>query len=342
MSLAVWHYVDSSKPGGIESHLRNLLPALCDAGINAQLILHTDYGPHPLKDALEQAGVAWRCLDGRFGTLFRALRRERPALLHTHGYKAGILGRLAGRVSGIPVVSTMHSGDLGSGPVRAYSLLDHYTSGLSHLIVVSAALRKRYPRARLIANGVAMPETRHAKPGHKIAFVGRLSEEKGPFEFVKLAERVPGENYVMFGDGPLRQEAAARAGGSVQFVGAVPDMAPHWADIGLLVMPSRFEGMPMAALEAMAHGIPVAAYAVGALPELLADNRGLLAPPGDLDALDAALRQFVGMSPEQRRIMGDQARAHVQAHYSAEACARATTAVYRDVLGARAERLCPA
>jgi glycosyltransferase involved in cell wall biosynthesis len=334
MKGAVWHYVDSSQPGGIETHLAALLPALRAMGVHTELMLHADYGPHPLRDALDAAGVPHRSLGG-FTALHRALRADRPAILHTHGYKAGLLGRLARLLGGPPVVSTMHSGGIAHGKVAVYEALDRATAPLAKLIAVSRPLAERHPAATFIPNGIALPPEPPA-PGEAIAFVGRLSEEKGPVAFARLAARFgpsrPDLRFVAFGDGPLRTEAEAAACGHVQFRGSVPDMEPHWVEVGLLVMPSRFEGLPMAALEAMARGIPVAAHAVGALPGLVAEGRGWCVPPGDGEAFAAAVAAWAGLDRGTRQALAARNRAHVAAAHAVADTARATADVYAAVL----------
>ena len=341
MTGPVLHYVDSSRPGGIESHLAGLLPALRAAGVDARLLLHADHGPHPLRDQLAAAGVPLATLSGGFRGLLARLRAERPAILHTHGYKAGLLGRAARLFGGPPVVSTMHSGDLGTGRVRLYNALDVATAPLARLIVVSPALQARFPGATLIANGVALPSD-PPPPGEAIGFVGRFAEEKGPALFADLARRFPESRFVAFGDGPLHAAVAAAAPPNLSLRGGVPSMAPHWSEIGLLVMPSRFEGLPMAALEAMARRIPVAAYAVGALPDLLGEGCGFLAPPRDLAALAGQVARWRTLDPAARQALGDRARHRIAADYGVDACARATMAVYADVLGGVERLSCPA
>ena len=189
----------------------------------------------------------------------------------------------------------------------------------------------RHPAATPIPNGVAVPET--AIPlGDAIGFAGRLSPEKGPLVFGEMAARFPDRRFLVFGDGPLRETLRAAAPPNLTLRGAVPSMAPHWREIGLLVMPSVFEGLPMAALEAMARGAPVAAFAVGALPELLGEGHGFLAPPGDGDALARNLNAWIHLGPAERGRLAERMRARVAARYSIAACAAATAAFYDRVL----------
>lgn len=314
-----WLLLDSRGLGGIETHVAELAEGLAEAGERPRVLFLRDHGPHPLRRRLGLSGIPWEALPGGFLPLFARLRAGRPALLHTHGYKANILGRLAARAAGVRVVSSFHAGERPAGAVALYDAADRWTSFLGGRIAVSAPIRDRLPfRATLVPNFVALPP---APPGDGeapccVAFVGRLSPEKGPDLFCALAERLPRLRFEAFGDGPMRAACEAGAAGRVLFHGAQPGMAAAWGGIGLLAVTSRAEGMPLAALEAMAHGVPVAAFAVGGLPDLITDGEdGFLAPPGDLAALAARIAAWAEMPRAARAAMGRRARAGLAARH---------------------------
>jgi glycosyltransferase involved in cell wall biosynthesis len=302
----VWQFIDSSGVGGAERHVATLAEGLLRHGQPARVILLQDHGKNAWLQQLAAASISYEHLDGRFSTLRAALKTQRPSLLHTHGYKAGILGRFAGRLTGIPVVSTFHSGERGPFPVGLYDMVDDWTSRLGERIAVSERIRQRLPSGtHVIPSYVATPDHPNAAAlPPVVGFVGRLSEEKGPDAFCALAARAAtdarfkGVTWQMWGDGPMRRDLEAKFAGVVNFHGVATDMAAVWPQIGLLAMPSRFEGVPLAALEAAAHGIPVLASRVGGLPTVVDEGRtGWLFPVGNLDVamqhLDAwqALRQ---------------------------------------------------
>ena len=325
--MRVLHYVDTSRPGGIETHLLHLLPALRAEGIGAELLLHRRYGPHPLVDALSAACVPVSDVGGSLRRLRQRLMETPGTVLHTHGYKAGILGRPLARALGVPVVSTMHSGAAGSGRVGLWSRIDSLSSRLARQVVVSPAQADAHPRAVFVPNGITLPAMPD-RTGASVAFVGRMSAEKGPVDFARLAARLPHLRFVAFGDGPLRPEAQAAAGGAVTFRGEVADMGPHWPEVGLLVMPSVFEGLPMAALEAMARGIPVAAYGVGGLPRLL-DGCGFVVPPGDADGLERAVADWAAEAAPQRADRRLRCRARVASDHDIRRAAQRLASLYR-------------
>ncbi|OYW35551.1 MAG: hypothetical protein B7Z45_06535, partial [Azorhizobium sp. 12-66-6] len=142
MAHEIWQLVDSRGIGGIERHVSVLTQALNAAGHPARVLLLADHGEHPFLAQLRAEQVPFAVLDGRFSTLLRRLRTERPRLLHTHGYKAGILGRLAARLAGVPCVSTFHAGERGRFPVSLYQAVDAATARLATRIAVSAPIAR--------------------------------------------------------------------------------------------------------------------------------------------------------------------------------------------------------
>ena len=101
--MKVWLLLDSSKPGGIESHVMQLASGLRSHGVAVSVVFLAHHGKHPMKDALDKEGIDQKVLGGGFYSLVKALHIAKPALVHTHGYKAGILARAAGLIVGIPV-----------------------------------------------------------------------------------------------------------------------------------------------------------------------------------------------------------------------------------------------
>jgi glycogen(starch) synthase len=182
---------------------------------------------------------------------------------------------------------------------------------------------------RVIPSGIDVPETvgEEDEPPH-VLYAGRLSAEKGVLELVEAAEGLP---LVVVGDGPLR----ARVPGARGFV-------PHDELLGLyeraavVAVPSHREGFGVVCAEAMAHGRPVVASAVGGLLDLVADGEtGILVRPGDVAALRRALDRLLG-DRELRRRMGEAGRARMRERFSWDRVTEATIDAYRDVLRERA------
>ena len=102
----IWLLLDSRGIGGIESHVAELAVGLLEAGDRPRVLFLADHGPHPLRQRLDREGVPWEALSGGLSGLLARCRTGRPRVLHTHGYKANILGRIAGTLTRTPLVAT--------------------------------------------------------------------------------------------------------------------------------------------------------------------------------------------------------------------------------------------
>lgn len=326
--MRVWLLIDARGIGGIETHVCHLARALSEHGMEAEVVLLCDHGQSPFVMRLVQERLPFRVLS-HWRRLLPLLLGDRVDLLHTHGYKAGILGRLLGALGGVPVVSTFHSGDDGRGRLAFYSRLDRWTAPLAKCIAVSGEIAaKLNGKAHLIPNFVPLPSERSSLMGRRIAFVGRLSEEKDPALFCQLAGLCPEGEFHLYGEGPLHSRLVRQYADRVQFHGFC-EMAAHWKEIDLLCITSTHEGLPLAALEAMAHGIPLCSFAVGGIPSLIDHRRnGWLIPPGDRLAMAAQLNYWLSLSAAERLQMGNRARHTVVAGYSVESRMSEILAVY--------------
>ncbi len=322
--MKIWQLLDSRSPGGIETHVLTLCAGLRSRGVDARVMFLADHGPHPLRSALSAERVPW-AIAGGAKRLARALWRSPPDLMHTHGYKAGILGRLIGRATTTPVVSSFHAGEPGEGRMRLYAAIDRLTAPLAVRIAVSPAIAASLSGpVELVPNFVRCPTLLPTRPERRpaIGFVGRLSHEKGPDLFFDLAARLHDRcDFIAFGDGPMRAELAEHPGAAhVTMRGFVPSMNGYWGQIDLMCLSSRHEGLPMAVLEAMAHGCPVAGFAVGAMRDVVEQGRtGHLARPGDLDGLAAAIRRWLDCSAPERLTMSENAIDAVRSRFGLEA-----------------------
>jgi glycosyltransferase involved in cell wall biosynthesis len=174
-----------------------------------------------------------------------------------------------------------------------------------------------------------------------VACVGRFHAEKGVAHLVgafhALLQAHPTARLLLAGDGPARRSLettveALRLGPFVQFLGTVASPWPLLAAADIFALPSLWEGMPNALLEAMAAGLPAVATAVGAVPEMAVDGReALLVPPGDTGALARALAELAA-APARRREMGALARQRVEGAYRVEAAVAQTERLYDELL----------
>lgn len=332
----IWLVIDSLKFGGIETHVRELASGLVKFGQPVRVVFLQRYAqPQFLTEALSALGLSWSFLSdlqtqqGLLSQLYSAVKKYRPVLLHAHGYKASLCTRVVKLLSGVAQFSTYHAGETPTGRVWLYDWLDRYSAFVSNqAICVSDAIAHKLPVNSLVMNNfIAQPKANDSN-AKQIAFIGRLSEEKAPDRFVKLAQHFSELPFHLYGDGPLREPLSQNAPSNLTFHGHVADMDEHWQDIALVVIPSRFEGLPMVSLEAMGRGIPVIAAKVGALPTLITHGANGWISDSDL-ALRECLEQWLCLPAQQRQLIGQRARQTVNQSYTDQAVIPQLLALYR-------------
>jgi glycosyltransferase involved in cell wall biosynthesis len=191
--------------------------------------------------------------------------------------------------------------------------------------LAAAALELGAGEVRVVPSGVEIPErvAEPSDPAH-VLFVGRLSEEKGVEELLEATAGLP---RVIVGDGPLRE----RVPDAVGFV-APSMLGAYYERAAAVVCPSRREGYGVVAREAMAHGRPVVASAVGGLVDAVQDGvTGVLVPPSDPASLRRALERLLA-DPELRRRLGAAGREIAGGTFSWDTATRSTIQAYRDAL----------
>jgi glycosyltransferase involved in cell wall biosynthesis len=266
--------------------------------------------------------------------LLAFLRAARPVarradLVHAHWLPSAAVGLLTGR----PVVAQVWGTDVELAP-RFPRLARRVLRRVRIVVAPSNALAQSVQAlgaraARVIPSGVDVPDQIAAEDDPPfVLYAGRLSAEKGILELVAAADGLP---LVVVGDGPLRD----RVPGARGFL-AHDELVRLYDRAAVVAVPSHREGFGVVCVEAMAHGRPVVASAVGGLLDLVVDGEtGILVPPGDVDALREALTRLLG-DGELRRRMGEAARERVRARFSWDPVTDATIAAYRDALGERA------
>jgi glycosyltransferase involved in cell wall biosynthesis len=182
----------------------------------------------------------------------------------------------------------------------------------------------------------------HAHEPVIVGCLARLEERKGHQYLLEAAAILKADGlkirYKIGGDGPLRTGLEAQAkrlniGDDVQFMGFVADAADFFAGTDICVMPSLYEGLGVAALEAMAAGRAVVASRVGGLAEAVIDGiNGFLIEPRDARALAAAIAKLA-RSPSVAESMGNHGRERVRQHFSLDHMAGANEAYYYELLG---------
>lgn len=301
------------------------------------------------------------------------VRAVRPDLVHAHSAKAGLAARLALRGT-VPTLYQPHAWSFEAATGRTARLArswERYAARWAdRVLCVSEAERDTGAAAGVAArwsvvpNGVDLdrfapapahlccPDRRTAARARLVALrgiraadplvvcVGRLCEQKGQGALLAawshVAARVPEARLVLVGDGPDREELRRAAPHSVVFAGASDRVADWYAAADLLVLPSRWEGMALTPLEAMACGCPVVVTDVDGSREMLPPGQEIacLVPPGDTTALADAVTRLALDAP-LRAELAEAAGKHVRATFDVRDTAAAVLGLYHDILRER-------
>lgn len=326
--ITVLYFSNSLARGGAEEHILTLLRGLDRTRFRPLLActpeVASKIGPDVPKDVPvlplhlrhpRHVGAALQ--------LVRILRRERVTVLHSHLFYASLFASPIARLCGVPlVVETPHVRERWRHGAKASYFVDRLVGRcVGQYVAVSEANRryliedKRLPSAKIVVihNGCDLGrfDPRHTAPSGLrpslgvrpddpvILAVGRLEPQKGHsvlLEAMRAVRRaVPAVRLVCVGEGALRGELEARAaalrlGNAVRFVGQQPNIPDWLALANVTVLPSLYEGLPLAAIESLAAGRPMVATSVDGTPEVVVhEETGLTVPPGDPMALAAAL-----------------------------------------------------
>ena len=367
--MRVAFVIDTLTWGGAETLLADALAALAGTGVEASVTYLKDLHGSPMAAQLRRAGhepvlVAMTALasPSTVRRLRAGLRDLRPDVVHTHLGYADLLGGIAARSLGIPVVSTLHVMEwerTGREGVKQQLFARARRHAAARVIAVSEAGRAAYlatgwdrpghvvtvhngiARAGCPGSGDAVRRRLGLAPDDRVvAMVTVLRRGKGhdvaAQAVARLRERDPRVRLLVCGEGPDRDMVAAAlaplAEGAVM-AGHVDDVLEVLDAVDVLVHPTHVDAFPTTLIEAAAAGVPVVATAVGGVPEIVADGETgvLVAAPPRADAFAAALEPLLA-DPELRRAYGARAAARFAEHFSGEAWARRLRAVYDEVV----------
>jgi glycosyltransferase involved in cell wall biosynthesis len=277
------------------------------------------------------------------------LLRHGADVVHGHGFLAGALARISGLLAGTRC-RLAHRHTTGEGERLRHRWLERAIRRAGWTICCSEAVREHALRhacadplrTEVVYNGV---DTRRFTPDpagpaepRTILTVASLRRLKGHRVLLQAAAHLSarGLDYGLefVGDGPEREalEEMSRSLGissRVRFAGELDDVTPCFRRTGIFVLPSNGrEGLGLAALEAMACGLPVVASRIGGLPETVLQGRtGFLVDPGDPGDLADALEILLG-DPATARAMGSAGRDRVERHFDVRATAERTATIY--------------
>jgi glycosyltransferase involved in cell wall biosynthesis len=295
--------------------------------------------------------------------LARIVRAVRPDLVHLHSSKAGLAGRLALR-GGLPTIFQPHAWSFEAvrGLIRpaAVSWERGAARWATVVLCVSEAERARgadhgiHGNWRVIRNGVdldlwpaASTEDRSAARARlglddrpTVVCIGRLTRQKGQDVLLDawpaVTAKVRGARVVLVGDGPDLERLRERADESVVFPGESHDVADWLAAADVVAFPSRWEGMSIALLEAMARGRSVVATHVPGASEALGDS-GELVPTDDPAALAEAIAARLA-DPTRAAAEGSAARERVERFYPLRSTREAVAELYAELISSSTGR----
>lgn len=368
--MRVMYVIPSLERGGAETLLVGQIPYLIKAGIEPMIVTTTDRIAMLEESRLTVRHVSLNLAPacGTAGALVRSMRLAtrlrqvikacRPDLVHLHLFKSDAWGRLAAR--GLAqTVTTWHSTDRwmtsGAFKDKVRLRLERWTAQAdgTHFVAVSRGVRDwccrhiKVPQSRveLIYNGTDLSKAvadfpvRNNAPA-RIIMVGRFYRAKGHDIALKALARVRDTGLDFradfLGEGPLL-EATQRLATEldlkdvVRFPGVsrvVPSILPKY---DIFLMPSRYEGLGIAALEAMASYVPAVVTRVSGLEEVFKhEKNGLMAPPEDPEALAAMLIRMI-RDEDLRRRLALAARRTVEERFNLESQVRKMVEYYRRI-----------
>jgi glycosyltransferase involved in cell wall biosynthesis len=284
---------------------------------------------------------------GRFFGLTRCFKRLEPDLVHANfTFPTAVKYALpATRLIRVPLVAVENlpaqidnrwQWFVKRRAARRYAA--HVTVGEASAREIEETLELPRGSVEVIYNGVEdfQVERRPAPDGPVIGTIARHVGHKGLDVLLRAAPDVPGARFKLVGDGPDRAELEALAAelgvaDRVEFAGWSEDARRDLGGFDVFVLPSRYEGLPLALVDSMLAGLPVVATRVGSIPEAISDGeQGLLVPPEDPVALAAALRRLMDDQALRQRL-GSAARSEAVARFTAEAMARNYERLYERV-----------
>lgn len=361
----ILHIIGGGEIGGAEQHVLTLLRNLDRSKYCPYLACLT---PGPLA-ALAEPIIPTQTFSMRhpldlslLPSLMRWIHRQEIDLVHTHGSRANLLGRIGAKFLKLPNVTTVHSSlahdYLSPWSARLAIGLDRLTLPLtSGIITVSEYLANEVAsrggrRLKTIYNGQApIPlvntsalrnqfrnQWRIPYDALVLGTIGRLHPTKGQLFLIEAAtqliKRFPKLHLLIIGDGPLRpnlESELQKTSLPYTLTGNLPRAYEALPAMDLFVLPSMSEGMGLVLLEAMQMGVPIVASAVGGIPEVIRSGKdGLLVEPGNATELCKACTSLLeNPNLAKSLVLSGYSRWPV---FSIERMVRATEAVYTSLL----------
>ena len=360
-TISALHVLAPMREGGLERVVSMLSAGQRESAVHVAAVLEPrDANGHPFVARLEALGVPATTIvvGGRsylreYRRLSALCARLRPGVVHTHGYRADVIGGAAARANRIPTVSTVHGFTGGGFRNRLYEAVQLFALKRSDaVIVVSAPLVRRLAEAgvdpqriHFVPNGFASADVTLTRSAARhrlgigtdelvVGWVGRLSREKGADVMLDaLTKCDPLWRLSVIGEGPeldrlRRQASESGIAERVVWHGAVAKAGSLLPAFDAFVLSSRTEGTPISLFEAMNSRVPIVATHVGGVPDVVSSANAILvaseAPQEIATALEEVRRDQLSAVHRSER-----ARARLLQSFSSVAWLAAVELVYR-------------
>lgn len=344
--------------GGAERIVASGMKALLVSGTTVELwVIKEERVPEVAEKFLHyisEFGIPYKVFSSKniadfklISELRTALKKEQIKIIHSHGFKATLYGKLA--LSGSKKLIVTHHGKTGHTlKVKVYEFLElQVMKRASAVIAVSQEMKTmllgsgiKHAKCHVVENFMTSPLL-HQIPRHqaskKLLFAGRLSPEKGCSVLIEAMDKVRSLDLhlTILGDGVEMAKLQARTkelglNENISFLGFKSNVNEYMVTSDALVMPSFREGQPLTLIEACCLGIPIVASNVGGIPELVTKN-GLLHKSGDVDGLANVLKELDGRIVELKWV-ANQMKTDFVNRFSAATWACRTLEIYENVL----------
>jgi glycosyltransferase involved in cell wall biosynthesis len=367
MKKKVLQIIDGLNVGGAEMLLIDLVRGLRNADYDVVVAYST---PGPLESRLRELDIPLFHLPRKFRVdpmlflgIWKLIKKEKPDIVHTHLFKSDLHGRIAAWLSKVPlIISTVHNNDAW---IRKFPLGQIYgwTARLAHLIIaVSEEVREYHiqyantpaDKIQVISNGVDIsrfanpdldPKKFRAELGIEssapvLGIIGRLQPQKDHENFlnaaVLIANEFPSARFVIIGDGPLRDALIEKTkelnlSGNVIFTGIRHDIPLALAALDVMVISSRWEGLPVTLLEALAARRVVVATNVGGIADVVTSGESaMLVPAEDHMALAESCMRVL-RDPQLAFALANAGFERVNSTFSMDAMMRKTVTLYQSL-----------
>ncbi len=363
--IRVLQVINSLHAGGAEALLKNFTLQVKEHfkkynGLNIEIAIL--YSEDIFGEDIEKAGVPiWKIgLNFKYDLrgiikLIYLIRRGKYNIVHVHLFPANLFGSLASLFlpKNIKFIFSEHNVYNRRRSFKIFKILDTFIYSRYYKIIcvskqVQGALIEWLPNLKrksvVISNAVPVPDLSNWSPVKKydVLFVGRLTKAKG-VDILLKAIKILKEKYqkeikaAIVGEGYLEEELKElvmelRIDEEVEFLGVRRDIEKFMKSTKLFVLPSRWEGLPLAILEAMSSRASIIATSVGGIPEVIEhEKEGILIPPDDPEALARAITELL-KDGELRVKLGINAYEKVKEKYSIEVYTKNILEFYKSLI----------